>query len=68
MTIKLLLVEDDPEIREIITDYFTEKSGGTFRLDSARSGEEGRQKCLEQDYDLVGIGDILAKYLKERLG
>ncbi len=26
MVFKLLLVEDDPEIREIITDYFVEKS------------------------------------------
>lgn len=59
MTIKLLLVEDDQEIREIITDYFTEKSSGTFRLDSAQSGEEGRQKCLEQEYDLVLLDVML---------
>lgn len=30
MAFEFLLVEDDPEIREIITDYFIEKSNGTF--------------------------------------
>ncbi|AFQ42616.1 response regulator [Desulfosporosinus meridiei] len=65
MTIKLLLVEDDQEIREIITDYFTEKSSGTFRLDSARSGEEGRQKCLVQEYDLVLL-DVSRRWTAKR--
>lgn len=32
MAFKLLLVEDDAEMREIITDYFTEKSEGSFAL------------------------------------
>lgn len=59
MTIKLLLVEDDPEIREIITDYFIEKSSGTFILDTARTGDEGQQKCLEQEYDLVLLDVML---------
>lgn len=41
MTCKLLLVEDDAEIREIITDYFTEKGGGEFSIDKSKTGSEG---------------------------
>ncbi|MCB8817553.1 response regulator transcription factor [Desulfosporosinus shakirovi] len=59
MAFEFLLVEDDPEIREIITDYFMEKSEGTFKIDSAESGKEGQQKCLDQDYDLVLLDVML---------
>ena len=59
MAFELLLVEDDAEIREIITDYFIEKSGGTFKIDSAKTGNEGQQKCLEKDYDLVLLDVML---------
>jgi len=59
MAFEFLLVEDDPEIREIITDYFIAKSKGTFKIDSAESGKEGQQKCLEKDYDLVLLDVML---------
>ncbi|MTI85582.1 MAG: response regulator transcription factor [Firmicutes bacterium] len=59
MAFKFLMVEDDAEIREIITDYFIEKSGGTFDIDSAETGNEGLQKCLENDYDLVLLDIML---------
>lgn len=59
MAFEFLLVEDDPEIREIITDYFIEKSGGTFNIDSAKTGNEGQQKCLENEYDLVLLDVML---------
>lgn len=59
MVFKLLLVEDDAEIREIITDYFTEKSGETFDIDSAETGNEGQEKCLEKEYDLVLLDVML---------
>lgn len=42
MVFKLLLVEDDAEIREIIIDYFTEKSGGTLTVNTAETGIEGQ--------------------------
>lgn len=61
MVFKLLLVEDDAEIREIITDYFMEKSGGTFDIDSAETGDEGQEKCLEEEYDLVLLDVMLPK-------
>ncbi len=59
MAFKLLLVEDDAELREIITDYFEEKSNGAFAISSAETGEEGRQKCLEEEYDLVLLDVML---------
>ena len=59
MAFKFLLVEDDAEIREIITDYFMEKSGGTFHIDDAKTGNEGQQKCLDNEYDLVLLDVML---------
>lgn len=59
MVFRLLLVEDDSEIREIITDYFAEKSGGAFRIDAAGTGNEGWEKSLEQEYDLVLLDVML---------
>jgi DNA-binding response OmpR family regulator/signal transduction histidine kinase len=59
MVFKLLLVEDDAEIREIIIDYFTEKSSGAIVVDCAGTGYEGRGKCLEKEYDLVLLDVML---------
>lgn len=59
MTYKILLVEDDEELREIITDYFEEKSSGTLFIDGARTGDEGQQKCMENEYDLVLLDVML---------
>ena len=59
MVFKLLLVEDDAEIREIITDYFREKSDGTINIDTAETGDEGLDKCLEAEYDLVLLDVML---------
>jgi DNA-binding response OmpR family regulator len=59
MAFKLLLVEDDAEMREIIMDYFAEKSGGTFAISAAETGEKGQQKCLDDEYDLVLLDVML---------
>lgn len=59
MVFKLLLVEDDAEMREIITDYFIEKSSGTFSISSAETGNQGHQKCLDNEYDLVLLDVML---------
>jgi DNA-binding response OmpR family regulator len=59
MVFKLLLVEDDSEIREIITDYFIEKSSGTFTINSAETGYEGQQECIDNEYDLVLLDVML---------
>ena len=59
MAYQILLVEDDAEIREIITDYFAEKSAGVFHIDTAGTGGEGQQKCMENEYDLVLLDIML---------
>ena len=59
MAFKFLLVEDDPEMREIITDYFTQKSSGAFIIHCAKSGEEGQEKCAEDEYDLILLDVML---------
>ena len=59
MAFRLLLVEDDREMREIITDYFIEKSDGIFVINSAETGEKARQKCLDHEYDLVLLDVML---------
>lgn len=59
MAYQILLVEDDAEISEIITDYFAEKSAGVFLIDAAGTGGEGLQKCMENEYDLVLLDIML---------
>lgn len=59
MAYRILLVEDDPELNEIITDYFIEKSGGTFQLEVAETGDEGLEKCIDNNYDLVLLDVML---------
>ncbi|WP_411682120.1 response regulator transcription factor [Clostridium thailandense] len=59
MAFRFLLVEDDTEIVEIITDYFTEKSRGAFNIESANTGWEGQRKCMENEYDLVLLDVML---------
>jgi DNA-binding response OmpR family regulator len=59
MAYTFLLVEDDAEIREIITDYFSEKSEGAYHIDIAGTGDEGWKKCMENEYDLVLLDIML---------
>lgn len=59
MVFKILLVEDDPEIREIIIDYFTQKSTGTLTMDTAVTGMEGQLKFIDNEYDLVLLDIML---------
>jgi DNA-binding response OmpR family regulator len=53
MGVKILLVEDDAQLREIITDYLVEKSGRIINIDTAKAGKEGLLKSSEQEYDLL---------------
>ncbi|MFT4146261.1 MAG: response regulator transcription factor [Mobilitalea sp.] len=59
MNYKILLVEDDEELREIISDYFTQKSCETFHIDSASTGLDGQEKCMEKEYDVVLLDIML---------
>lgn len=58
MAYHILLVEDDIQIREIIEDYFSEKSGDKMELYIATDGNEGMERIYEFEYDLV-ILDIM---------
>lgn len=56
---KILLVEDDADIRELITDYFCAKSEGTITIDTAISGQQGVEKAYENTYDLLLLDVML---------
>lgn len=58
-TVRILLVEDDVQIREIITDYFLAKGNGQLVLDSAKDGIEGEILAKQKDYDLVLLDIML---------
>ena len=55
---QLLLVEDDPQIREVISDYFSEKRKGVVELHMAKDGFEGLHFVQQQEFDLVML-DIM---------
>lgn len=55
---KILLVEDDNQIREIITDYFNSKYGEELVLEEAVTGAEGRERIEKDNYDLI-ILDVM---------
>lgn len=59
MAYKILLVEDDAQLREIITDYFSQKGKDFYMLDTASTGYEGEDKCLQNEYDLVLLDIML---------
>lgn len=58
MEYKVLLVEDDCQIREIIEDSFKAKSENTIQMSTAEDGETGLYKVLNEEYDLI-ILDIM---------
>lgn len=53
MTYNILVVEDDEQIREVITDFFTNKSKGKINVHTASDGDEGLALIYENQYDLV---------------
>lgn len=59
MVFKILLVEDNAEIIEIVTDYFIEKSNRTLTIDTATTGIEGQLKCIDNEFDLVLLDIML---------
>lgn len=56
---KILLVEDDKDIRELISDYFHSKSGGEIKIDTAKNGQIGVEKAYENSYDLLLLDVML---------
>ena len=48
---RVLLVEDDSQIREVIGDYFGRRE--KIALDLAQDGNMGLTKILNEEYDLI---------------
>ena len=50
---RILLMEDDPDIREIIVDYFEGKENNKYKLDCAEDGDIGLKLAYENSYDAL---------------
>jgi DNA-binding response OmpR family regulator len=55
----ILLVEDDAHIREVISDFFSEKSNHSIELDMAGNGDDGMDLICQREYDLVMLDVML---------
>ncbi len=53
MSYRLLLVEDDTHIQEIISDYVAAKSGGQMDIISAFTAGEAEEALYEYEFDLI---------------
>ena len=56
---RILLVEDDKDIRKMLKDFFEIKAKDTIILDTASDGEEGLIKAYEENYDLLLLDIML---------
>ena len=60
MRSRILMVEDDPKIREGILDFFSEKAP-EYDVDAATAGAEGMAKIEENVFCPKKLTDILDK-------
>lgn len=58
----ILLVEDDSQIREVITDYVSQNGEGELVVYSAIDGKMGLEKINERNYDLVLLDIMLPDF------
>lgn len=59
MAYRVLLVEDDNQIREVIEDYFSDKSDGTISIVTAEDGDKGLELIKSQEFDLIMLDIML---------
>lgn len=59
MAYTILLAEDEAAMREVITDYFTEKSGGALRIVPAADGREALRQIEQTTFDLLLLDIML---------
>lgn len=59
MMYRILLVEDDINISEMLCDYFTEKSSNKIAIDVAANGKTGADMAYENTYDLLLLDIML---------
>ena len=50
---KILMVEDSAQLREAVSDFFMNRSGGTLTVETAADGDEGMNAVMNNTYDLV---------------
>lgn len=58
MAYRILLVEDDEQIREVITDYFSSKDS-VITVETASDGDEGLKLIGSNEYDLIMLDVML---------
>ena len=56
---KILLVEDDFRISQMLCDYFSDKSKDDIYIDVASDGATGIEKAFENTYDLLLLDVML---------
>ena len=59
MTYQILLIEDDLQICEILTDYLEAQPENVFLVRCANDGQEGMEQIVEGQYDLVLLDIML---------
>lgn len=62
MKYRMLCVEDDSQIREIIEDYFTAKKENEFNITLAKDGLEAKDLLEENEFDIVLL-DVMLPHL-----
>lgn len=62
MKYRMLIVEDDSQIREIIEDYFSSKKDNEFEIFSAEDGLVAEKMINENEYDLILL-DVMLPFL-----
>lgn len=59
MNYQILLIEDDPQICEIITDYLSTVPDPSFEVDTAVNGSLGIERIYEKRYDCILLDIML---------
>lgn len=59
MSYTILLAEDEPSMREVVADYFTEKSGGAIAVESAADGDTALAMIEQRSFDLLLLDVML---------
>lgn len=55
----ILLAEDERDMREVVADYFAEKSGGTIAVETAADGDTALAMIEARTYDLLLLDIML---------
>ncbi|MBQ2603452.1 MAG: response regulator transcription factor [Clostridia bacterium] len=56
---RILLVEDDKNIQELVCNYFTKKEKNLYKVEVASDGQIGLEKAYENNYDLLLLDVML---------